>query len=192
MQHHYGLVSFFYYNFQFNVIIDREAREIICLVVSVHPSVRLCVYALTSELFDTWNTVQDLFVFVSNQEMFAIKSCAQRSRAFNLGVILGSPGHGLLLGFMGYEELIVLAHFQWGPKAESHLNKSWCKQRGKQTDTTKCIISPAPWSINMAKEHLHIWYSCFIWRTLFKTRPTFHIPKSFCLVAFPTFIELGT
>ncbi len=32
---------------------------------------------------DTWNTVQDLRVFVSNQETFVIKSCAQRSRAFN-------------------------------------------------------------------------------------------------------------
>ncbi len=32
---------------------------------------------------DTWNTVQDLCVFVSNQETFAIKSCAQLSRAFN-------------------------------------------------------------------------------------------------------------
>ena len=33
---------------------------------------------------DTWNTVQDLCGFVSNQEMFAIKSCAQRSGAFNI------------------------------------------------------------------------------------------------------------
>ncbi len=69
------------------IFIDREAREIIRLVTSVRPSVRLSVclfvYALTSESFDTWNTVQDLCVFVSNQETFAVKSCAQRSRAFN-------------------------------------------------------------------------------------------------------------
>ncbi len=35
---------------------------------------------------DTWNTVQDLCLFVSNhgnQETFPIKSCVQRSRAFN-------------------------------------------------------------------------------------------------------------
>ncbi len=32
---------------------------------------------------DMWNTAQDLCLFVSNQEMFAIKSCAQRSGAFN-------------------------------------------------------------------------------------------------------------
>ena len=31
---------------------------------------------------DTWNTVQDLCLFVSNQEMFAIKRCAQQSGAF--------------------------------------------------------------------------------------------------------------
>ena len=40
---------------------------------SVRPSVRLSVYALT---FDTWNTVQDLCVFVSNQGAFPIKSLA--------------------------------------------------------------------------------------------------------------------
>ncbi len=33
---------------------------------------------------DTWNIVQDLCVFVSNQETFAIKSCMQRLRAFNV------------------------------------------------------------------------------------------------------------
>ena len=33
---------------------------------------------------DTWNTVQDFCVFVSNRETFAIKSCAQQSGAFNL------------------------------------------------------------------------------------------------------------
>ncbi len=32
---------------------------------------------------DTWDTVQDPCVFVSNQETFAIKSCVQRLRAFN-------------------------------------------------------------------------------------------------------------
>ncbi len=49
------------------IFIDCETREIIHLVVSVY-------------LF----TVQDLCVFVSNQETFAIKSCAQRSEAFNV------------------------------------------------------------------------------------------------------------
>ncbi len=33
---------------------------------------------------DTWNTAQDLCLFVSNQETFVIKSCAHRSGAFNL------------------------------------------------------------------------------------------------------------
>ncbi len=33
---------------------------------------------------DTWNAVQDLCVFVNNQGTFAIESCVQRSRAFNL------------------------------------------------------------------------------------------------------------
>ncbi len=49
------------------LVIDREAREIIRLVASVCPSVRL----------------SDLCVFVSDQETFAIKSCAQQSGAFN-------------------------------------------------------------------------------------------------------------
>ncbi len=34
------------------------------------------------------NTVQDLCAFFSNQEMFAIKSCAQRSWAFNIHCVL--------------------------------------------------------------------------------------------------------
>ncbi len=131
------------------MIIDREAREIICLVASVRPFVCLCVcvcvYALLFKPFDlwpwflawgstltlarlglsvkvvgqssrsndencdlryacgaegsiyglglpsakenhhdTWNTAQELCLFVSNQETFTIKSCAQRSGAFNL------------------------------------------------------------------------------------------------------------
>ncbi len=33
---------------------------------------------------DTWNTAKDLCLFVSNQETLAIKSCAQRSGAFNV------------------------------------------------------------------------------------------------------------
>ena len=32
---------------------------------------------------DTWNTAQDLCLLVSNQETFAIKSCAQQQGAFN-------------------------------------------------------------------------------------------------------------
>ncbi len=56
------------------IFIDREAREIILSVASVRPSVCVFVYALNHH--DTWNTVQDLCVFVNNQETFAIKSCA--------------------------------------------------------------------------------------------------------------------
>ena len=37
---------------------------------------------------DTWNTAKDLCLFVSNQETFAIKSCAQRSGAFNYKIQL--------------------------------------------------------------------------------------------------------
>ena len=37
---------------------------------------------------NTRNTVQDLSVFVSNQETFAIKSCAQPASAFNFRKIL--------------------------------------------------------------------------------------------------------
>ncbi len=43
-----------YKNMRQGMFIDREAREIIRLVASVHPSVRPFVYALTSEPFDTW------------------------------------------------------------------------------------------------------------------------------------------
>ena len=51
----------------------------ICL--SVRLSVLSCLNRLTYENHhDTWNTVQDLRVFVSNLETFAIKSCMQ-SRA---------------------------------------------------------------------------------------------------------------
>ncbi len=57
------------------VVIDCEAREIMRLVASVHPFV--CVF--------TWNTAQDLCLFVSYQEMFVIKSCLQRSGAFIFG-----------------------------------------------------------------------------------------------------------
>ncbi len=68
------------------VCIDREAREIIHLVVSL--SVRLRIYGLglpsaKKNHHDTWNTVQDLCAFVSNQETFTTKRCAQRLRAFN-------------------------------------------------------------------------------------------------------------
>ena len=55
------------------IFIDREAREIIRLVVSVRPSV--CP-------FESGRS-PDLCVFVSNQETFEIKSCAQQSGAFN-------------------------------------------------------------------------------------------------------------
>ncbi len=69
--------------------IDRKAREITRLVASV----RLCVcvhspvwhysvHLIKENHHDTWNT--DLCVCVSNQETFAIKSCAQWSGAFNL------------------------------------------------------------------------------------------------------------
>ncbi len=72
-------------------IIDREAREIIRLVASVRPSVRLCV-CLRSNFWtithgkSPWHmeySPRSLHVFVNNQETFAIKSCAQRSGAFN-------------------------------------------------------------------------------------------------------------
>ena len=67
-----------------NISLTDEARyrpqswEIIRLVASVRSSV--CLWALS--YLNRFYTVQDLCVFVSNQEMFAIKSCAQRSRAF--------------------------------------------------------------------------------------------------------------
>ncbi len=92
------------------LFIDREAEEIIRFVASVRPSVRLFVCLLVGALLfeplhyacgaewsiyglglpsakenhhDTWNTAQDLWFFFSNNEMFAIKGCAQRSGAFN-------------------------------------------------------------------------------------------------------------
>ncbi len=41
---------------------------------------------------DMWNIVQDLCMFVSNQETFAIKSSAQWSGAFNLTLIFKDRG----------------------------------------------------------------------------------------------------
>ena len=44
---------------------------------------------------NTWNTIQDLCVFVSNQEMFTINSCAQRLGAFKLlNAIFPTDGEG--------------------------------------------------------------------------------------------------
>ena len=68
------------------IIIDREAREIIHLVASVCQFVCLSVYTL---LFAAeWLVIPMLIcrpvcVFVSNQGTLAIKSCVQRSRAFD-------------------------------------------------------------------------------------------------------------
>ena len=57
------------------IFIDREAQEIIRFIASVCPS--------KENHHDTLNTIQDLFVFASNQETFAIKSFTQQSRAFD-------------------------------------------------------------------------------------------------------------
>ena len=66
------------------LIVDCKAREIIHLVASVCLSVRLFFCLCSKENHhDTWNTVQDFCVFVSNQETFAIENCMQRLRAFN-------------------------------------------------------------------------------------------------------------
>ncbi len=69
-----------FYSCMYIIFIDREAREIIRLVASVRPSVRLSVRP--SVCLFTRNTDQDLCVFVRNQVTFANKSCAQRSGAF--------------------------------------------------------------------------------------------------------------
>ncbi len=53
--------------FSASIFIDHETREIIRLVASVRPCV--CLHS---------NLLQDLCVFVSNQETFMVKSCAQR------------------------------------------------------------------------------------------------------------------
>ncbi len=70
------------------IFIDCRAREIIRLVAPVRLSV--CMFTLyclacrvLRKITMTHGIAQDLRLFVSNQETFAIKSCAQRSGAFN-------------------------------------------------------------------------------------------------------------
>ncbi len=59
---------------------SRSKVKVKCLAHSVRYLGSAC--RVQQKHYDTWNTVQDLCVFVSNQETSAIKSCAQRSRAF--------------------------------------------------------------------------------------------------------------
>ncbi len=58
-------------------MIDREAREIIRLVASVRPPVCPFVCLFMQKHHDTWDTVQDLCVFVSNQGTFAIRTAVR-------------------------------------------------------------------------------------------------------------------
>ncbi len=68
------------------IFIDREASEIISLVASVRLSVCQAFYTMRMPRSGRYmgSACRVLSaVFVSNQETFAIKSCAQRSGAFN-------------------------------------------------------------------------------------------------------------